>query len=247
MTLSIFICEDNKIQRAHMEAIVNKYLMSDDFDMSLALSTSTPAALLAHIDTNATKSGLYLLDVDLQSDINGIELAAKIKKIDVSATIVFVTTHSEMVQLAFKLKVEAMDYILKDYPPDKIEQRVIECMQMAHQRFVDGKHTKEKLYTVKIGGQRIKIPYDEILFFESSINQRNKIFLHRLNGSLEFYSTIYDVSNLGMPFINCHQSFVININHAKSIDTSNREIVMVDDTIVPVSKRRMAAVLGYFE
>jgi len=241
--LNIFICEDSKVQRNRMEAIVNKYLLSNDYDMKLALSADNPTALLTYLKAHQVQSGLYLLDVDLQSDINGIELAAIIKEIDVSATIAFITTHSEMVHYAFKLKVEAMEYILKDHSPEEIEQRVVECMQLSYKRFLDGKHTNTKYFTAKVGDQRLNIPYDDILFFESITEQRNKIFLHKLNGTLEFYGTIHAASQLGLPFCNCHQSFTINVNHINSIDTVSREVEMTDGTIIPVAKRKMVEVL----
>jgi len=243
--LHIFICEDNKAQRARMEGIVNRHLLLEDFDMNIALSVENPAVLLNYLETHRIQSGLYLLDVDLQSDINGIELAAKIKKMDVSATIVFITTYSEMMHYVFRLKIEAMEYILKDSPPEEIEQRVIECMRVAYQRFLDGKHTKSKYFTVKIGEQKLNILYDDILFFESNTSRRNKILLHKSNSILEFYGTISDVSNLGPPFCKCHQSFVVNVNYVKRIDSHNRIAEMVDDTIIPISRRKMTEFLEY--
>jgi len=207
--------------------------------MKHVLSAENPAALLQHIQTHGGQSGLYFLDIDLHSDINGIELAAKIKKLDISATIVFITTHSEMMHYVFRLKIEAMEYILKDSPPQEVEQRVVDCMQMAYQRFLGGKHSSGKYFTAKIGGRQRNIPYDDIMFFESSTERRNKIILHKANSIIDFYGTIADVSGLGPPFYECHQSFVVNINYVKQVDTRTREIEMTDGTIVPVARRKM--------
>jgi len=242
--LHILICEDNPAQRARIEKIVNQHLLSDDFDMELALSADNPATLLEHLETHRDQSGLYFLDVNLQSDINGIELAAKIKKIDVSATIVFITTHSEMMQHVFRLKVEAMEYILKDSQPEEIEQRVAACMSTAYQRFLAGKHAKNKYFTAKFGAQKLNILYDDILFFESSAECRNKILLYKRNSVLEYYGTITGVSNLGPPFCRCHQSFVVNINHVKCVDAFNcKKAEMTDGTMIPIARRKMAEFL----
>jgi len=207
--------------------------------MTLALSAESPTTLLEYLEAHRNKTGLYLLDIDLQSDINGIELATKIKKMDVSATIVFITTHSEMVHYVFRVKLEAMEYILKDSPPEEIEERVIECLHTTYQRFLEGKHAKCKYFTVKAGEQKFNIPHDDILFFESNLNRRNKILLHKVDGMVEFYGTITDVSSLGMPFCKCHQSFVVNVQHVKRLDKVSREIEMIDGTIIPVAKRKM--------
>ena len=52
-------------------------------------------------------TGIYFLDVDLKSDINGIKLGSKIREKDTRGFIIFTTTHLEMSYFAFKYKVEA--------------------------------------------------------------------------------------------------------------------------------------------
>ena len=245
--LSIFICEDNAIQRVNMEKIANKQINFRELDMNLSLSTDNPHVLLNYLKAHRPTAGLYLLDVDLQSDINGIELAAKIKELDISATIVFITTHSEMVYDTFKFKVEAMDYIIKDDSLETIEQKVIECMHSAYDRLLRGKHTARKYFAVKVGSQHLHIPYDDIMYFESSVERRNKLILHRISSMLEFRGTIGVASDLESPFCKCHQSFVVNINFVKQIDTARREIELTDGTIIPVAKRKLTEVLKHIK
>lgn len=242
--LHIFICEDNKTYRERIEKIVNKHLFSHDLDMKLALSAENPAELLKYMEEHPKQCGLYFLDIDLQSDINGLELAAQIKIKDVSATIVFITTHSEMMHYVFRLKIEAMEYILKDSPPEEVKQRIIACMQTAYQRFLDGKHSNNQYFTVNIGGRKRNILYDDIMFFESSTDRRNKILLHKIGSMIEFYGTIADVSNLGPPFCKCHQSFVVNVNYVTHIDDRNRKAEMIDGTIIPIARRKIAEFLA---
>ncbi|MCL2427342.1 MAG: LytTR family transcriptional regulator, partial [Oscillospiraceae bacterium] len=61
--------------------------------------------------------------------------------------------------------------------------------------------------------------------------------------TLEYYGTLYAISDLGLPFFNCHRSIVVNVNHIKSVDSVRREAKMTDGTIIPVAKRKMAEVL----
>ena len=236
--LHVFICEDDPKQRLHIESLVNRCIFSGDYDMKLDLSVGCPVEMLAYVEKQLGRSGLYFLDVDLQSEINGIELAAKIRALDVSATIVFITTHGELSHLVFKHKVEAMDYIIKD--SHEIEQRVLECMQLAYTRYLDGKHSKTKYFTVKAGDQVLNIPYDEIMFFETHHTLRNKMFLHMTNGKIEFRGSIKDILNLGPPFCRCHQSFVVNTDKIKHVDKAARNVEMIDGEIIPIAVRKMA-------
>ena len=241
--LHVFICEDNEMHRTHIEGIVNRQIFTGTEDMALTLSVAKPEELLAYIEEHTDQTGIYFLDIELESDINGIELAAKIKKLDASATIVFITTHSEMVHYVFKLKIEAMEYILKDSPAAEIRQRVISCIQAAYQRFLDGKHAKSKYFTIKVGVQKVNTLCDDIMYFESSTDRRNKILLHKINGELEFYGTVADVSNLGPPFFKCHQSYVVNKNHVRYINIIERKAELTDGTIIPVARQKMTEFL----
>jgi len=243
---NIFICEDDHTQRLRIEMIINKYFMLNDFDMSLAFSTDDPIKLLNHLKSQDDGyTGLYFLDVELQSDINGIELAAEIRKLDVSATIVFVTSHSELVPLVFKHKVEAMEYIVKDNSPEEIEKSILTCIDLAFKRFLDGKRSATKYFTIKIGEQVLNIPYDNILYFESSVDMRNKVLLHTLDSMLEFRGFIKDVSSLGSPFYEVHQSFVLNINKIEHVDKVTREAKMINGEFIPIAVRKMTTLLNH--
>lgn len=241
--LHVLICEDDMEQRARIEGIVNRHILSDDFNIDLVLSADKPSDLLDHVEAQKIQSGLYFLDVDLQSEINGIELAAKIRKMDVSATIVFITSQAKLAHLVFRYKVEAMDYIVKGSPPEEIEKRVAECIEVAYSHYLDGKRGQSKYFTVKIGDQVLNIPYREILYFESSIELKNRVLLHKKNGALEFRGYINKAAALGLPFFRCHQSFVLNVEHIAQVNMSSREAEMADGAMIPIARRKLTELL----
>lgn len=97
--LNVYICEDDKKQLADLSAIVSSTIMIEEYDMTLELSTVDPYELLNEIQDKKNFIGVYILDVDLNTDIDGIELAAKIRQYDVSGTIIFVTTHLSLIHI----------------------------------------------------------------------------------------------------------------------------------------------------
>lgn len=244
----ILICEDNPNQRNHIRGIVNSYLTSHELDMDLVLAADNPAAVLDYATKHNVKSGLYFFDVDLQSDINGFELGAKIRALDVSASLVYITTHSELAHAVFRYKLEAMEYITKDSPAAEIERRVIECIQTAYQRYLKGKHAKGKIFTVKTGDQTLNLPYDDILFFESTVDAAHKISLYKKSGGkMDYYESLGNVMKQGLPFFRCHRAFVVNIDNVVRVDKISRELEMVDGELIPVSKRSMPELLKLME
>ena len=243
MMLSIFLCKDNTIQRKRIETIVDDYLAIKNYiNIELALSTADPDVLLSNLEENPNRHALYILDVDLQHEMNGIVLASKIRELDSYGAIIFVTTHAELSHLTFRFKVEAMDYILKDQPED-IEQRVQECIEVAYARFLDGNTPQKKGFQIKIGSRIQFVPFDEIMYFESSPENSRKIILHMKNRWLEFYSSISAVVKISPDFFRCHQSFVVNLKNIKSIDTKKRELQMMNGRTVFIAVRKISALL----
>jgi len=240
--LHVVICEDGHQERKRIEKIVSKHIEAAGVNMELVLSTGTPLDVLDYIKAHPDRKGLYFLDVDLQHDINGIELATQIKEEDSSAKIVFITTKAEMYHLVFQHKIEALDYIIKDRPED-IEQRTIECAIVAYQRYLDGLPPSERLFTVEEGGEIWHVPHDEILFFETNPDKRNKVNLYTQDKMITFRSTISGVATIGSEFFQCHKCFVVNTTKIKRIDKNTNEIEMMNGDIVTVAAKKMSTLV----
>ncbi len=225
--LNVIICEDDENQRKRIAKFIEDSIMIENLDMKIALSTENPMEIIEYLNKNEI-SGLYFLDVDLQSDINGIKLAEAIREYDPRGFIVFVTTHAEMSYLTFMYKVEAMDYIIKDNN-ETIKERIHQCILNAHKKYSSKTTEMQKKFTFKAEDKVINIEYNKILFFETS-NIIHKIIIHAVDRQIEFYSKMKDIEKkLDNRFYRCHRSFLVNKDNIKEIDTNNRIIYMIND------------------
>lgn len=233
--IKVFICEDNKKQREKFTETIRNIILMEDFDMNVALSTEKPDDIIDYLKDNDV-SGLYFLDVDLKSHINGIKLAELIREYDPRGFIVFVTTHAEMSYLTFMYKVEAMDYIIKDNY-DNVKERIHQCIANANKKYSSKATNVQKNFTIKVNDRIITIEYNKILFLETSINI-HKVVLHAIDRQVEFYAKMKDVEDkLDERFYRCHRSFLVNKDLIEEIDMSNRIIKMVNGEECLVSKR----------
>ena len=193
--------------------------------MSIELVTENPYEVLDNIKTN-TVSGLYFLDVDLHSDINGIQLAEQIRKYDPRGFVVFITTHAEMSYLTFMYKVEAMDYIIKDNYKN-IAERIGDCIRNAHSKYKTKSSELQRVFSIKVDDKIINVDFNDIIFFETS-STIHKVILNCTNRQVEFYSNMKDIqAMLDERFCRCHTSFIINIDKIKEIDKKNRIVYMI--------------------
>jgi len=238
--LSIFICEDDLLQQERLEKIIKNYIMIEELDMNLVLSTNDPHSVLHYVQENSETGGLYFLDVDLNHEMDGIALAVQLRKLDPLGKIVFVTTHSELAFLTFKHKIEALDYIVKDADLGEIRSKIVQCVQVAHDRQLTSKETNKHYFTLKVAGKTDIIPLSEIMFFETSA-VRNRLLLHLENSKVYFRGTMKDVENHNPAFIRVHHAIVANKQNIKSIDAKKMEIEFVNGETCLVSVRKLNA------
>ena len=235
--LDIFVCEDNAAQRRTVVNIIQNTVLIEELDMQLTLDTGDPYMLLEKVKTSQN-TGIYFLDIDLGSDINGMKLAQLIRLYDPRGFIVFITAHSELSYMTFQYQVEAMDFVLKDTPAEA-KVKIRQCLLNAMERYALQTGRTHKVYTIETGGRKISIDYDDILFFETSSNI-HKVILHAKDRQIEFFSTIKDLLKaFGDDFVRCHRSFLVNKKNIKEVDTKNRIIHFINGETCLMSTRMM--------
>lgn len=209
----------------------------EELDMELACVSNKPEDILDKV-RNTSEVGIYFLDIDLKTDMNGMNLALKIREYDPRGFIIFVTTHSEMSYMTFIYKIEAMDFILKD-DTETLKKRIRECILEAKRRFTSSYNNVQNNFSVKVKEKVYTVDYDDILFFETSSNV-HKIVLHCKNRQMEFAGKIKDIEDqLDDRFYRCHRSFLVNKDNIERIDFKNRMIYMVNGDECMISSRML--------
>jgi len=235
--LNIFVCEDNAAQRRRIVQIIQNTVMIEELDMQLVLDAEDPYVLLNKVKTSQN-TGVYFLDIDLNSDMNGMKLAQQIRLFDPRGFIIFITAHSELSYMTFQYRVEAMDFVLKDNPAEA-KVKIRECLLNAMERYSLQTNKTHKVYTIETGGRKISIDYDDIFFFETSGNI-HKVILHAKDHQIEFPGTMKElISTLDDNFVRCHRSFIVNKNNIKEADVKKRIIYFDNGETCLMSTRRM--------
>ncbi|MDE7310392.1 MAG: LytTR family DNA-binding domain-containing protein [Eubacterium sp.] len=235
--LDIFVCEDHDAQRQTIVQIIQNTVLIEELDMQLVLDAADPYVLLEKVKANQN-TGIYFLDIDLGSTMNGLKLAQQIRLFDPRGFIIFITAHSELSYMTFQYRVEAMDFVLKDNPAEA-KVKIRECLLNAMERYTLQANKTHKAYTIEASGRKICIDYEDILFFETSRNI-HKVILHAKDRQIEFSGTIKELtSTLGDNFVRCHRSFLVNKNNIKEVDAKNRIIYFPNEETCLMSTRMM--------
>ena len=239
--LRIVICEDNPIQQEKVYDFVEDTIIKEQYDFELGLCTSKPGEVLQYLDKEPFATGIYFLDVDLNSTMNGIELAENIRKKDPLGYIIFITTHSEMTYLTFKYKVEAMDFIIKDNY-ENIKNHIAQCMKYISQNYFS-KVLQDEVISFQQENRVINISLKDILFIETSTNA-HKLIIHEEKRQIEIYGSLKEIeSKLNDNFYRCHRAYFVNKKKIKEIDKKERIIHMVNGETCFASFRAIGGLL----
>lgn len=235
--IPIYICEDNLVLLKKYEECISDYLCFHDFSMKLFYVTSNPENLISRIQLS-DKPGIYFLDIMLSSSINGIELAEQIRKYDPDGWIIFITSYPQMSPMVFQYQVEALDFILKE-SPQNLRKRIFQCLETIQKRYEKSRIIAPKLYYCKSGAHKLRLPYEDILYFES-IPGSHKLLIHTTAGNYEIYASLNDVEKeMDQVFFRSHKSYLVNTHHVIEINKKGGYILMCNHEKCLLSVRKI--------
>jgi len=238
--IHIYLCEDDKRQLKRWENIIEKYLLMHSTESRLYCSTTKPEELLS-IRRRSNITGLYFLDIDLQAEINGIELAQEIRNYDPRGYVVFVTTHSEMAFLTFRYKVEAMDFIVKDIPETLTEQ-IYACIENAENNNKTQLNSSNRMLSVKIDKASLVLDQNDIVAITTG-DDYHKITIHTKTGIRQTAGSLKELKViLNSAFCQCNRSTIINLKHVVKYSKEDALITMNNKEKYAVSIRMMGKV-----
>jgi len=204
-SLRIAICDDESFMRSRLrEAIYS----SGTLPPEACIEEFSDGVALINGHALCPFDVIYL---DIQMDgKSGLEIGQEIRAEDRHVIIIFVTSHQEYVFQSFPI--EPFDYIVK--PVDYV--KVNDILKRAIR-----KHNEQHY---KIHFKWKETPYvldiSEVVYLEST--RRHIKFVtadkeYECVGKLDDYES--KLSSYG--FLRCHQSFLINMNYIKSIETAS--------------------------
>lgn len=233
--ISVYLCEDDIHQLNHLEKIIENIIKMYELDMQIAAACITPKELLTAIASKPPHMAAYFLDIDLKSEIDGIELGVEIRKLDPRAFMIFITTHDEMMANTFHYKVETLDYIIKNEPG--YLGRIQDVLFNISEKYRSPAEEARDLLQIAVGKKICKIRLQDICFIESIINS-HKIAIHLDDETIECFSTLKAIQRqLNDDFMQCHKAYIVNCRQVKVIDGSQYRITFYNDQSCDCSTR----------
>ncbi|MBD8490906.1 response regulator [Echinicola sp. CAU 1574] len=182
---------------------------------------------------------LILMDILIDGEMDGIDLAKKIKETS-PIPIIFLTAYSDKMILDRISKVIYEGYLLKPFHIETLKT----CLYLAFKN-IETPNFKPKQHTLKIRdkGFMVPVPVEEITFLEAD-GLYTKV--HTLSKPYTIRDILKDVTEK-LPhdsFLRIHKSFTININHIHSF---NAKELTVGQHIIPMRRGFLKKLKGILE
>lgn len=231
--MNIYILEDDLFQQSYLEFLVEDILVEKHLKTSSIFSFDEPESLLAAISGKGQKH-IFLLDIEIyQKEQAGLQLAQAIREQDPLATIVFITTHTEMMPLVFQLQVGAMDYLDKDLSREDLKQRLTSLLEKINEssELVD----LEDYFIYETEYTEVQLPFAKINYIETSPSP-HKLILHTNTDRIEFTGKLQEILQKEKRFIKCHRSYLVNPKNISKIDIKERTAYFSDGSSCIISR-----------
>lgn len=203
--ISILMCDDNREDAAKHEKIIQDIAQDAKIDIHIKRFTSG-AEMLMCIQENPKQVDIIFQDVII-NELNGIEIAKKIREIKCNAEIVFLTNRRNYVFAAFETN--PLNYLIKsEVNKERMREIFLKAVKLA-------KRKNPSIFTCERNGIKKSIPIDKISYFESN---NRVVTVYFENEEFEFYATLESViEKVEDSCIRIHRSYAVNIKHITEI------------------------------
>lgn len=237
MTTTVLICEDDLYQLQQVDSIIRNYIIFHDEQFKLGIPTQNPFDILQYVNKFSINGGIYFLDIDLKSSINGIELAKKIKELDIDARFIFITTHDEMAISAMQLEIRAFDFILKDQKLDEFMDQIRNSLIKAQKDIEITKNNHKQLFSFSIGNTTNNINMDDVIYITTS-DIPHQVDLYTIDSKFSFYSNLNDIGNKYSNLFRSKRSCLVNPINIRNINYSKHTLELINGVIIKFSLRK---------
>lgn len=198
--LNFVLCDDNLQILNRLSKMLEAIFIKDNIDATVIFSSTEPNEIINYVCTNDVN--VLFLDINLNNNISGCDIADSIRKKNKDIYFVFTTGHLEYALLAYKYK--TFDYLSKPISMPRLEETVLRLRE-------DIINSKSKY--LKFNNKTI-IKQNDINYIKKD---GMKVIFCTDNRVYEIYSSFKQIG-ICLPdnFVRCHKSYIVNVDNIEN-------------------------------
>ena len=190
---------------------------------------------LKFIGTYKPVYDIVFMDI-VMPGINGIETAKKLRVVDGSVVLVFITN---MAQYAINgYEVDATDFLLKPVSYFTFALKLSKIMRLLGRR-------KDADYAIKTADGDVRVRVSDIYYIESV---KHYVIFHTSGGDYRMRMSMTEAEAFFEPksFSRCSTSYLVNLAHIKTVKRDDVIVACENDVALPLSRTKKQSFMEAF-
>ncbi len=230
MKLQTIIVEDDPLATRSLVRLCQK---TDILEVKSTFEN--PLNVISYL--NEHNIDLMFLDVEMP-EMTGLELLSKLDK---RPEVIMTTAKAEYAFDAFEY--EVIDFLKKPISIDRFNKSIKKLIKLREAKHQDDPSSNKRDIFLKVDGRLIKVPVDDILYFEN-VGDYLKVItntkVHVMYKTLKSLDAELEFSNL----LKVHRSYIVNMDKVVEYKDST---LTVNEKKIPVSRSHKSIVKKYLD
>ena len=211
--LNFVLCDDSIPALKRLSKMLEAIFIKNNIEAKIGFCASKPKDALDFIENN--KVDVLFLDINLNSNLTGCDIADLVRRKNKNIYIIFLTGHLEYALLAYKYK--TFDYLPKPIVDERLEETILRLIEDM---------TLEVSHYIRINNNKTIINSNDVNYIKKD---GMKLVFCTNKENYETYSSFSKFETcLPENFVRCHKSYIVNINNVKKYKI-NENILELDN------------------
>lgn len=221
--MKIAIVEDELHQQELIVKYIEEWAQAGKEQVEFSCFDSSESFLFAWEDVKDYQ--LLVLDIEM-GEINGLELAKRVRAEDRSIPIMFITGYDEYMQYGYD--VSALHYLIKPVNKERLYQALDKLSES----------NPEAVKSLVVNGENEirRVLINDILYVEADGHES---IMHTLEGVILLKASFGEMERQLLPFkevTKCHRAYLVNLRFVSVLQNAN--LILDNGEILPIARNR---------
>ncbi len=215
--IKIIVVEDDINQQKTLKDVIDKTLFKRNDDIKVEYFNKYCKELREVINDDSIRK-IYIMDIELDDSISGIQIAKEIREKDWSSEIVFTTSHDKMFETVYRNIYQVFDFIEKYI---SLKERLEKDLDLIFQKNFDN-----EMLTYSNRQFDLKIYYRNILYIYREKDERKLVVVTDTNKFKIGLSISEMLDLLDDRFKQCHRACIINVERVQKYNWNDGYFIL---------------------